>query len=180
MIRRRTPKSGTRFYWLVPAAFLAHCAEELPRFPRWATDHFGTTTTRFYVASHALLLIPLTLESGRRASRRPDDARAAFFATSVATGYGLNALFHVATTALFRRYSPGLATAVTLVLPASAYTLWRTKHDRLLSDEQLVGAFLTGTALANAAVGSLYVDMPRLGGDASPGLGPRRRCDTRS
>ncbi len=47
MTHRRKSVSGTRFYWLVPTAFLAHCAEELPRFPRWATDHFETTTTRF-------------------------------------------------------------------------------------------------------------------------------------
>lgn len=41
-------------------------------------------------------------------------------ATSVAAGYGLNAIFHNATTALFRRYSPGLVTGATLMLPASA------------------------------------------------------------
>ena len=161
-VGRGKPRSPTRFYWLVPAAFLAHCAEELPRFPRWATHYFGTTTTRFYIASHCIL-VPVTLASGLRGSRQPGDRRAAFVSTSVATGYGLNAIFHIATTALFRRYSPGLITAVTLVLPASVYTLYRTKRDGLLTDEQLVGAFLTGTALADAAVGSLYIDMPRLG-----------------
>lgn len=161
---RRHRRSPTRFYWLVPAAFLAHCGEELPRFPRWATEHFGTTTTRFYIASHCVL-VPLVLESGARGSGRPGNRRAAFFATSVAAALGLNAVFHIATTALFRRYSPGLVTGVSAVLPASAYTLYRTHRDGLLTDEQLVGAFLTGTALANAAVGSLYVDMPRLGGE---------------
>jgi hypothetical protein len=163
MIRRPAKRAAIGFYWLVPAAFLAHIAEELPRFPRWATEHFGTTTTRFYVASHALVLVPATFASANRAASRPGDHRAAFFATTVATGYGLNAIFHVATTALFRRYSPGLITAVALVLPASAYTLWRTREDSLLTDEQLLGAVLTGTALADAAIGSLYINMPRLG-----------------
>lgn len=160
--------SPTRFYWLVPAAFLAHCAEELPSFPRWATEHFGTTTRRFYVASHALVLIPLTLGSGYRAARRPRDRRAAFAATSVAAGFGMNALFHLATTVMFRRYSPGVFTGMVLVLPASAYTLWRTSRDELLSAQELLGAFLAGNALADAAVASLYVDMPRLGGPVRP------------
>lgn len=164
---RRHRHSPTRFYWLVPAAFLAHCAEELPRFPRWATRHFGTTTTRFYIASHCVL-VPLVLESGARGSGQPGSQRAAFFATSVAAALGLNAVFHVATTALFRSYSPGLVTAVSALLPASAYTLYRTNRDGLLTDEQLVGAFLAGTALANAAVGSLYLDMPGLGRRLEP------------
>lgn len=167
MLRRRTrTRSTTRFYLLVPAAFLAHFAEELPRFPRWATEHFGTTTTRFFVASHLLLLIPATLASGCWASCRPDDRRSAFFAAAIASGYGLNALFHVATTARFRQYSPGLVTAVTLMLPASVYTLRRTRGDELLTDEQLVAASLVGATLSSAAVASLYLDMPRLGGKA--------------
>ena len=155
----------TGFYWLVPAAFLAHSAEELPGFPRWATEHFGTTTRRFYIASHAFVLIPLTLASGYRASRRPGDSQAAFHATAVAAGYGLNAIFHIATTVLFRRYSPGLVTAVGLVLPASAYTLLRTKREGLLTDKQLLAAFLVGNVLSDAAIGSLYLNMPRLGED---------------
>ena len=71
----------------------------------------------------------------------------------------------MATTARFRQYSPGLVTAVTLMLPASVHTLRRTRRDGPLSDEQLLGAFLAGAALSSAAVASLYVDMPRLGGE---------------
>lgn len=129
---RRHHDSPTRFYWLVPGALLAHCAEPLPRFPRWATEHFGTTTTRFYVASHCAL-VPLVLASGARGAGQPGSRRAAFFATSVATALGLNAVFHVATTALFRRYSPGLVIAASALLPASAYTLYRARRDGLLS-----------------------------------------------
>ena len=160
---RRGSRRSPAFYWFVPAAFLAHCGEELPRFPRWATEHFGTTTTRFYIASHALVLVPATLGAAHRAASRPDDPRAAFWATAVAVGYGVNALFHVATTFLFRRYSPGLVTGVALVLPASGYTLWRARRDGPLTDAELVGASLTGSALCGAAVGSLFLDMPRLG-----------------
>lgn len=162
---RRHQRSRTRFYWLVPVAFLAHCAEELPRFPSWASQHFGTTTRRFYVASHCVL-VPLIVASGARASARPGDPRAAFFATSVAAALGLNAVFHAGTTVLFRRYSPGLITAIAAMLPASAYAISRTRRDGLLTDEQLLGALLAGTSLGNAAIASLYVHMPRLGGEA--------------
>lgn len=162
MIRRL--RSPTSFHWLVPAAFLAHCAEELPRFPRWATQHFGTTTTRFYVASHCVL-VPLVVASGARGASRPDDPGSAFFAVTVAAALGFNSLFHAGTTVLFRRYSPGLATAVAGMLPASVYVIRRTRREGLLTDEELFGALLAGAALGNAAVGSLYVDMPRLGGE---------------
>ena len=156
-------RSPTRFHWLVPAAFLAHCAEELPRFPRWATEHFGTTTTRFYVASHCVL-VPLVVASGARGAGRPDDRRAGFAAVAVAAALGFNAVFHAGTTVLFRRYSPGLVTAVAGMLPASGYVIRRTRRDGLLTDEELAAALLAGAALGNAAVASLYVDMPRLGG----------------
>lgn len=160
---RRHRRSPTRFQWLVPAAFLAHCAEELPHFPRWATRHFGTTTTRFYVASHCVL-VPLVVATGARAAGRPDDSRSAFLAASVASALGLNTVFHAGTTVLFRHRSPGIVTAAIGMLPASAYVLRRTRRDGLLDEEQLLGAVLTGAALNTAAVGSLYIDMPRLGG----------------
>ena len=156
-------RNRTWFYCLVPAAFLAHVAEELPRFPRWATKHFGTTTTQFYVASHAVLF-PALVGASARGARRPSDSRAAFWATTVSSGLGINAIFHIATTALFREYSPGVVTGAAGMLPAALYTLFRTKRSHLLTDEQIVGAVLAGTAITTAVVGSLYINMPRLGG----------------
>lgn len=156
-------RSRTWFYWLVPATFLAHCAEELPRFPKWATKHFGTTTTQFYIASHAVI-IPALVGASARGARRPSDSRAAFLATTVSAGLGINAIFHIATTALFREYSPGVVTGAAGMLPAALYTLYRTKRSRILNDEQIVAAVLTGTAITTAVVGSLYINMPRLGG----------------
>ena len=158
-----TARARSYFYWLIPAAFLAHCAEELPRFPRWATKHFGTTTTQFYLASHAILL-PAVITAGTRAANRPSSRGAAFFAASVTSALGLNGVFHIATTRLFGEYSPGVITGAAAMLPAAIYTLLRIKRDNLLTEEQILGAFLTGTALSTAAIASLYVNMPRLGG----------------
>ena len=90
--------------------------------------------------------------------------RGAFGASAVAAVMVTNTIYHVGTTALFREYSPGLATAVAGMLPSGLYALWRARRDELLTDEQLVGAFLAGNAAALAAVSSLYVDMPTLGG----------------
>jgi hypothetical protein len=86
-----------------------------------------------------------------------------FVSSAVAAASAVNAIFHIGTTALFREYSPGVVTATSAVLPAALYTLHRTRRDGLLSDEQLVGAIAAGTALSAAVVGSLYLDMPRLG-----------------
>lgn len=161
----RPPARGPyTFLWLVPGAFLAHCAEELPSFPAWATRHFGTTTTRFYVASHVLLLIPATVAVTARGVRDRPGGPWLAGAAAVAAGFFANGLFHLATTALFRRRSPGVLTAVAVVMPATAGVLARIRREGLLSDEQLVGAALAGNALTTAAVASLYVDMPRLGG----------------
>lgn len=156
-------RGNTWFYWLLPVTFLAHVLEELPRFPRWATKHFGTTTTQFYLASHAVL-VPALVGASARGALRPSDARAAFGATTVSTGLGVNAIFHIATTALFREYSPGVVTGAVGMLPAAAYTLYRTKRSGILGDEQIVGAVLAGTAITTAVVGSLCINMPRLGG----------------
>lgn len=154
-----------RFFWLVPAAFIAHVAEELPTFPRWATRHFGTTTTEFYVAGHAVL-VPAVVAASAAGAKRAGGHLGPFAAAAAASVMVTNTIYHVGTTALFREYSPGLVTAVAGMLPAGAYALWRTRRDGLLTDEQLLGAFLTGNACAIAAVSSLYVDMPKLGGEA--------------
>lgn len=161
-------RSRTWFYWLVPATFLAHVLEELPRFPRWATRHFGTTTTQFYLASHAVL-VPALVGASARGARRPTDSRAAFRATMVSAGLGVNAIFHIATSALFRDYSPGVVTGAVGMLPAATYRLYRTKREGILNDEQIVAAVLAGTAITTAVVGSLYVNMPRLGGRVETG-----------
>jgi Sec-independent protein secretion pathway component TatC len=151
-----------RFFLLPAAAFTVHVGEELPRFPRWATRHFGTTTTRFYLASHAVLWPTVAGLSvwGSKGSRL-----GAFGASAVAAVMVTNTIYHAGTTALFREYSPGLATAAIGMLPTGLYALWKARQEELLTDEQLVGAFLVGNAAALAAVGSLYVDMPTLGGE---------------
>ena len=41
-------------YWLPLIVFIPHMIEEYPRFPAWATRHFGATSKAWYVYSHVL------------------------------------------------------------------------------------------------------------------------------
>lgn len=150
--------------WLAPTAFLAHCAEELPRFPRWATKHFGTTSTRFYVVSHALVVVPAVIMPAVHATRHPASTGAAFSSVAVAAGLGFNGIFHLATTALFREYSPGVFTGVFALLPAATHTIASARRDGMLTQQQLGAAVVVGAAGCAAAVASLYLDMPTLDG----------------
>ncbi|HEY6781187.1 MAG TPA: HXXEE domain-containing protein [Thermoleophilaceae bacterium] len=163
MSRRSRHKAKAGFFWLVPAAFGVHIAEELPRFPQWATRHFGTTTKEFYVASHCLLG-PAVIACCAAAAKGSGGWKGPFAGAAAASVMVANTIYHLGTTALFREYSPGAATAVLGMLPASVYALRRARAEGLLTDEQLLGAVLVGNASCLAAVGSLYVDMPTLGG----------------
>lgn len=148
--------------WLAPAVFTAHCAEELPRFPAWATRHFGTTTTRFYVASHCVLLpgvVGLTAAGTRRHASRHRTVAAAAIPVALVN----NTAFHLLTTVRFREYSPGLVTGSVAVAPVSLLILWRLWRHRILRGRDLLTATLVGTGLNAMAVGSLRFDMPRLG-----------------
>jgi hypothetical protein len=163
MKARGDQRRARRMLWLAPVAFLAHCAEELPRFPAWATRHFGTTTTRFYVASHCVLLpgaFGLTGAGARPGANR----RGTVVAAAIPAALVNNAAFHLLTTARFREYSPGVVTASVVTAPVSLVILWRLRRDRILRGRDLLYAALAGTALNALAVASLRFDMPRLGG----------------
>ena len=163
MSRRRRGKAKAGFFWLVPAAFGAHIAEELPRFPQWATRHFGTTTKEFYVASHCVLG-PAVIACCAAGAKGSGGWKGPFAGAAAASVMVANTIYHLGTTALFREYSPGVVTALVGMLPTSVYALRRTRAEGLLTDEQWLGAILVGNAACLAAVGSLYVDMPALGG----------------
>ena len=100
-------------------------------------------------------------------TKRSGGWKGPFAGAAAASVMVANTIYHVGTTALFREYSPGVVTALLGMLPASTYALRRTRREGLLTDEQWLGAVLVGNAACLAAVGSLYVDMPTLGGTVS-------------
>jgi hypothetical protein len=85
-------------------------------------------------------------------------------AAGVAFGLIANAGFHVLATRRFGEYSPGVVTGLGTVAPASAYSLWRLRGAGVLGRGDLLTAALLGAVLNGAAVGSLRLDAPRLGG----------------
>lgn len=99
-------------HWLAAAAFLLHMLEELPRFPAWATRHFGTTSLPWYVYSHIVLTVIVV--SICIAVGSADRSTASTLQLMLMWTFGFNAVFHLVTTAIFREYSPGLITGVVL------------------------------------------------------------------
>ena len=151
-----------RLAFLAPAVFVAHAAEEfLTGFPEWATRHFGTTSRRFYLASHAVLISSIVATSVLASRQRPGH-KAQLLLGAMAAGFVANGIFHVETTVRFGERSPGLVTGVALMIPGGLAIL-----DELL-DAQGMDAFelsklvAAGLALNAAAVASLRLDMPRL------------------
>jgi hypothetical protein len=145
------------FYWLPSAVFLAHMVEEFPTFPAWATRHFGVTTRPFYVYSH----IPLTATLLGISFAATRDAGTTWQLLATASQWVLftNALFHIATTVLFREYSPGVVTGIALFLPSTVYLLNRTWSEHLLTGEQLCSAVLLGTVVGALVVASLWLNL---------------------
>ena len=135
----------------------------VPAFPEWATRHFGTTTDRFYLASHCVL-IPGVVGAVASGARPRATRGATTLAAAVAFGLIANAGFHALATRRFGEYSPGVVTGLGAMAPASAYALWRLRRAGVLDRRDLLAAALLGAGLNAAAVGSFHLDAPRLGG----------------
>jgi hypothetical protein len=160
VIARRSPPLfyRDRMYWIPALTFLAHVAEEYPRFPEWATRHFGATSRAWYVYSH-IPLVAVALWASICATQAPVRTTWPLLATSIQWVLATNALFHIATTFIFQEYSPGVITAVTLFLPGTVYVFVRTFREGLLTVPQVTLAVAVGTTVGLAAVASLWLHM---------------------
>lgn len=147
---------GRRIYWLPLLALCAHVAEELPGFPGWATRHFGTTTTEWFVLSH-IPLVGIAAYISFAATRKGAGA-SIWWLYVVQAALFWNGLFHVAATIAFREYSPGVVTAVLLYAPLTVFML--PKLGESLSRRQAISAGVVGALLSGALTGSLWLDIP--------------------
>lgn len=168
--------------WTPPVIFVAHTIDELiSDFPEWATRHFGTTSRRFYVASH-VLLIGAVLATSLAADRRRSDRRSQTALGAIAAGFVVNGLFHLETTWRFRELSPGTLTGSSLMIPGGGVIVIRLLRDRRLDKRDALQALAGGALVNAAAVLSLRLDMPTLGSKADTDLGgvhhahPGRSC----
>ena len=145
-------------YWIPLVVFAAHMIEEYPRFPEWATRHFGATSKAWYVYSHIVLAALVAAACGW-ASAFPTAAPGQFLVIAISWSLACNAVFHIATTWLFQEYSPGVVTAVLLLLPAATYLLWRVGYDETLATRQIAAAVALGTAVQAGVIASLWMRM---------------------
>lgn len=140
--------------WSFPLLFLAHDAEEiatmedfisenLERFPQPLRALVDTTTPQisvaagveFALASLASLLAIRSLRTGRDGIP--------FFTTCV-SAFFLHAFAHIAQPLILRRYTPGVTTAILVILPYSLYTFHRLFEEGLISHEDFRKALLAG------------------------------------
>lgn len=109
--------------WGLLAAWAVHDLEELATMARWTRRqaHVPTTTT-----PHAAVAIGLVgaVVAAAAADGARTGGRSPFF-QAVLTGFGLHAGTHLAGSAVFRGYTPGVLTAPTVVAP---FTLWALRQ----------------------------------------------------
>jgi hypothetical protein len=153
-----SPEAAPSMYLLATLSFLLHCAEEFPRFPAWATRHFGATSRPYYVYSH-IPLIASVVTTSLLASTSPPGTVWPLLATAGQWVLFTNGLFHLVTTILFREYSPGVVTGTLLFFPATAYVLDRTVRGDLLTPAQIGLALALGTLAGALVIASLWLRM---------------------
>ena len=145
-------------YWLPLIVFIPHMIEEYPRFPAWATRHFGATSKAWYVYSHVLyvtIAVPVCLWAESASSQ--DWGR--IVGTALMITLAINGVFHIVTTFLFREYSPGVVTGTLLLFPATGYMLLLTVRESLLTTPQIGVAVVIGILVQVAVIASLYLRM---------------------
>lgn len=130
---------------------LLHFVEEIVGgFPHWATRHFGTTTSSWYLLSH-LFLIPLVFLPLFVKKRH-----SAFIRIVLQTVMLSNALFHISSTIAFREYSPGLITGLLLVIPYSMYCYTNEIKGK---EKDSLFPILLGGVLGVIIILSLYIEV---------------------
>lgn len=137
-----------RLIWLMPAAFAPHIVEEYASgFPDWVTHTLGGTMTGGAFLANNTLFMVILLSLTAWAAWRPSPV-SAFVLLSWASGNLFwNSIFHIATTALYARWSPGLITAILLYLPVSVLVARAALRERVLPVGAFAGAVCIGGAL---------------------------------
>jgi len=147
-----------RLPWLVFVALVLHVFEEWPRFPEWATLHFGTTSPRFYVLSH-IPILGLVAWAAYRASRPAASASSLWWIATILSALGANVIFHVASSVGLSELSPGLLTALLLYAPLLVFLFPRLAL--ILGRRRSATAVAAGVAISAVVTASLGLDMPR-------------------
>ena len=138
--------------WLLPAAFALHALEEAPQFAAWVNRYASPMFTRGdFIRNNALgmamgvagcLLLRFFLT-------RP---MVFVFYVAVLTQCFYNTFFHVATTAAFGVYSPGVITSLVLYPPLFYHLTRLAYREGLLSNQLGITAMVMGAAIHSGVV----------------------------
>lgn len=128
--------------WLFPIAYALHVLEELPRFTAWAQRYANSSfTMRDYLVIHLSGILmacaaPVVLRwVGNRL------VIFIFFTFIFTPAVCFNVFFHAGATIVFRAYSPGLLTALTLYPPLFYLVSRQALHEGLLTNRMAMIAF---------------------------------------
>jgi hypothetical protein len=149
--------SLTLVIWAFPLAFLIHDLEEIftmerftrtyrERFPRWMRG-LAAITTRQFVISVAVFLVIILVASFLAATLRSTGLFTILLAI-----FFLHFFTHLVQPILFRAYTPGLITAVVIVLPYSLYALHRLFQAHALGQDDFGLTLLLAAALIVPAI----------------------------
>lgn len=143
-------------FWLPSLTFMLHTLEELPDFPAWVSTHFSEMGVLEFAAIH-IPLIAFVFWTSYRAQDQTRSSKWRFMAYAFQWQFAFNAVFHLGAAAAFGDYSPGMVTAATVALPATAFMTMRNRTYVLLPRGQTLPAIGVGAAIAAAAVAVLFV-----------------------
>jgi uncharacterized protein with HXXEE motif len=158
-LRRRTFREAV---WLFPLGFLLHVLEEAPQFTAWVRRYASPQfAPRDFLRNNGLGLV-LGIVLTAVVSRWPNRGMVAlYFAAILTQDCVFNALFHVATTALYGAYSPGLITSLVVRPPLYVYLSRLAWRERLLAAPAAIVSF-AAAALIHAMVVAQQVYLVRL------------------
>lgn len=137
-----------RLLWLMPAAYAAHILEEYCfGFTGWVNGTLhGQFTVPLFLVNNGLFMAIL-LGVCLWASCSTGGLAAFLFLCWSSANLFWNFIFHLATTAIFDRYSPGLVTAVLLYYPITVAVAWAAWKSGRLAPGSIAGAFAAGAGL---------------------------------
>jgi hypothetical protein len=133
--------------WLLLPAFALHVLEEAPQFTAWVNRHASPRFTRTdFLRNNGLGMALNVILCAAVAAFPQPPVVFVFFALGVWQA-GFNAVFHVATTAAYGAYSPGLLTSLTLYPALCCYLSRLAFREGLLTNTSGTIALVLGGAL---------------------------------
>lgn len=132
--------------WLLPLAIIVHNVEEY-----LALDNFATKSM-FPIASEQILIaqilitiaVIVLLVLGHTSSKK---SRVFFLILVIIPGLLINAVTHIAQMVIFRMYTPGVFSAMLILLPLGIYLLQSARLEGYIKKGELVKLFFAAALI---------------------------------